>query len=143
MKLSAKSRYAMQAMLHLAEYEQDGPQSLTRITEAGMPRDYVEQLLGVLRRSGLIKSMRGAAGGYFLSRPKEEITLGQVIVAIEGPIAVCDCVEDAKTCEQSEQCKLRSAFVHLNNGITDLLASYTLKDLLQDNSQSLKGMLTD
>lgn len=133
----------MQAMLYLAQNEHGGPQSLKKITETGMPRDFVEQLLGTLRRSGLIKTLRGAAGGYFLSRPKNEITLGQVIAAVEGPITVCDCVGDASACVDSDQCALRGAFVHLNTGITDLLASYTLEDLLLKRSTTNKGALTD
>ena len=64
MKLTAKSRYAVRAMLFLAQAEHKGPQSLSLISGCGLPKDYLEQLLGTLRRSGLVAASRGAGGGY-------------------------------------------------------------------------------
>lgn len=138
MKLSAKGRYAVRAMLFLAEKEQAGPQSLGLITSIGLPRDYMEQLLGVLRRSGLIAATRGAQGGYFLARPAAEISLGQVIEAVEGPVTLCDCALDQKQCDLSSQCALRGAFLDVAKGINDLMENFTLRDMLSAQNQMMQ-----
>ena len=132
MKLSAKSHYAMHAMLHLARYLNDGPQPLRRIISAGQPREYTEQLLGALRRSGLIDSVRGTKGGYLLARKPEEITVAQIIESVEGPLTLSHCVHNEDHCENSESCTLKSTWEHLTRGIEEVLGTVTLKDMLNN-----------
>ncbi len=137
MKLTAKSRYAVRAMLFLAQEENKGPQSLSRISDCGLPKDYLEQLLGSLRRSGLVAASRGAGGGYYLAKPAREIALGEIIGAVEGPLVLCECVQDAKTCSNSPECGLRGAWVNLTKGINDLMEGMTLQDLLPDVNKNI------
>lgn len=130
MKLSTKSRYAMRAMLFLAAMEQEGPQPLSRMAETGLPADYLEQLLGRLRRSGLVRSVRGKQGGYLLAKPAGDITLLQVIDAVEGMNRMNLCACDETTCESRASCGLQSAWDKVTEGLFDLMASYNLKDML-------------
>lgn len=137
MKLSTKSRYAMRAMMFLAAREQEGPQPLSRIVESGLPGDYLEQLLGRLRKQGLVRSVRGKQGGYLLARPAQDITLLQVIDAVEGihRMNLCDC--DALTCSRQAWCGLQDAWDKVTEGLQDMMASYNLRDMLNQPGQGL------
>lgn len=87
MQISAKTDYAIRALLSLAAHEPELVKADVVVTEQGLPRKFVEAILGELRRSGLVRSQRGAEGGYALARPAAEITLGAVIRAVDGPLA--------------------------------------------------------
>lgn len=87
MQISAKTDYAVRALLSLAIREPDLVKIDTVIGEQRLPRKFVEAILGDLRRAGIVRSQRGADGGYALARPAAEITLGQVIRAVDGPLA--------------------------------------------------------
>ncbi|MDD4080001.1 MAG: Rrf2 family transcriptional regulator [Eubacteriales bacterium] len=134
MKLTAKSHYAMHAMLHLAQHQNKGPQPLRRIIKAGQPREYTEQLLGALRRSGLIVSVRGNKGGYLLAKNPGEITVAQIIESVEGPLTLSHCVLDADTCENSRVCALKGTWEYLTRGIEEVMNTVTLKDMLANPS---------
>jgi Rrf2 family protein len=86
-QISAKTDYAIRALLSLAAHEPDLVKVEVVVEEQGLPRKFVEAILGELRRAGLVRSQRGADGGYALSRPASEVTLGQVIRAVDGPLA--------------------------------------------------------
>ena len=94
MKLSTRGQYGLYAMHYLAQHEHEGPQSLNRIASTGIPKQYLEQLLGSLRRNGFIRAVRGASGGYQIAKPPAEISLLDIIDAMEGPLALCDCISD-------------------------------------------------
>ncbi len=87
MQISAKTDYAIRALLSLAAREPELVKIDTVVTEQGLPRKFVEAILGELRRAGLVRSQRGADGGYALAQPAGEITLGSVIRAVDGPLA--------------------------------------------------------
>lgn len=87
MQISAKTDYAVRALLSLAAREPALVKIDTVVTEQGMPRKFVEAILGELRRAGLVRSQRGAEGGYALARPAKDITLGSVLRAVDGPLA--------------------------------------------------------
>ena len=87
MQISAKTDYAVRALLSLAVREPELVKIDTVIGEQRLPRKFVEAILGDLRRAGIVRSQRGAEGGYALTRPAGEITLGQVIRAVDGPLA--------------------------------------------------------
>jgi Rrf2 family protein len=86
-QISAKTDYAVRALLSLAAREPDLVKVDTVVTEQGMPRKFVEAILAELRRAGLVRSQRGAEGGYALARPAAQITLGSVLRAVDGPLA--------------------------------------------------------
>lgn len=87
MQISAKTDYAIRALLNLAAHEPELVKVDTIVREQGLPRKFVEAILGELRRAQLVRSQRGAEGGYALARPASEITLGAVIRAVDGPLA--------------------------------------------------------
>ncbi len=86
-QISAKTDYAIRALLNLAAHEPELVKVDTIVREQGLPRKFVEAILGELRRAQLVRSQRGADGGYALARPSTEITLGAVIRAVDGPLA--------------------------------------------------------
>ena len=130
MRLSTRGKYGLYAMHYLAEHEQDGPQSLNRIAASGIPKQYLEQLLGGLRRNGLIRSIRGASGGYLIAKPSDEITVLDIIDAMEGPLALSDCISDDRQCAKANSCRVRGMWERLTDTINRELASITLKDML-------------
>lgn len=131
MKLSSRSRYAMRAMLFLAQNQQQGPQPLSRIAQCGLPGNYLEQLLGQLRRQGLVCAVRGNQGGYLLAKPAREISLGQVIAAVEGPVQLSLCMQEA-VCQEADSCGLHRTWSVVEEGIINLMDRFSLQDMLSN-----------
>jgi Rrf2 family protein len=122
-------------MVQLGSRYGTGPASLAEIAaEEELPRPYLEQLAIGLRDAGLVRSTRGARGGYELSRPPSEITMGQILRALEGPIAPMLCATDdpehATTCYRSSRCTVNLLWVRVRDAITSTLESMTLADLV-------------
>ena len=119
-------------MLYLAQNEHSGPQPLRSIAQVTLPDQYLEQLLGSLRKAGLVTTVRGAQGGYLLARPPEEITIGHIIDAMEGPLNLSECAyEGEQTCSHSADCPVRHVWEYLTDSINDLLYSISLRDMLE------------
>ena len=133
MKLSTRGKYGLYAMIFLAQHEGEGPQSLKAFSALGTPEAYMEQLLGTLRRADLIKTVRGAQGGYQLSKPAQCITARDIIEAMEGPLSFSDCVSDAaSTCARSGSCPARGVWEYLTGKVNDLFSSITLSDMVRE-----------
>lgn len=138
MKLSTKARYSVTALYELALHYGDGPVPLSSIAQSqGLSENYLEQLMVPLRRDGLVKSIRGAQGGYMLSQAPENITIGQIITTVEGPIALVDCLlesaESAKQpCERAGRCVTRGVWERVASSIENVLNNITLHDLCED-----------
>ena len=110
MKLSTRGRYGIHAMYDLARNAEYGPQSIKAIAEReGIPEAYLEQLIAPLKRAGLVISTRGAQGGYTLARAPEEITVGDVLRALEGGLNLVDCLDEEDACGKSCACASRMA----------------------------------
>jgi Rrf2 family protein len=131
MKLSTRGKYGLYAMHYLATHEGDGPQSLQSIASTGVPKQYLEQLLGGLRRSGLVSSVRGVQGGYQIAKPPGEITILAVMDALEGPLELSECTTEAGLCSKSCQCPVRTVWQRLTDSINRELAGVTLSDMLE------------
>ncbi len=98
-----------------------------------LPLPTVAKVLKLLARGGLLKSCRGAAGGYVLGQPAETMTVAQVLTALEGPLALTACVESAvETCQAESLCPLRGRWNQVNNAVRRALESVTLADLVRD-----------
>lgn len=139
MRISSKGRYGTRAMFDLALHRGDGPQPIRAIAaRQGLSEQYLEQLFGKLRAAGLVSSSRGAQGGYELSRPPDRITVGEVLRALEGPIAVAKCLEGA-ACERSGTCASRAIWQRVNDSINLVVDGITLGDMLADYHQQ-EGM---
>lgn len=144
MKFSTKARYGVRAMIELALHYNEGPISVKAIAESQeISEAYLEQLMSVLTRRNLTKSIRGAQGGYLLARDPAKIKVGDVIRALEGPIVPVECVnrEDPIECSRFEKCVSRIIWERVRDVVDNALDSLTLQDLkneLAAREQSLK-----
>ena len=140
MKLSTRGKYGLYAMVFLAQKKEEGPQPLKNISQLGLPENYLEQLLGALRRAGLVRSARGAQGGYALAKEPAQITVGNIIDAMEGPLSFSDCLEPGRegSCPRCDGCKTRLTWEYLTDEINKLLDSITLQDMLEGE---IKGVM--
>ncbi|HHY37314.1 MAG TPA: Rrf2 family transcriptional regulator [Clostridia bacterium] len=135
MMLSTRGRYGVKALYELARAEPSGsPVSLREIAECqGLSLSYLEQLIGPLRRAGLVVSVRGAKGGYILGRPRGEITVGDIIRVMEGSIAPTECVADSPDgvshCGRSQTCIAKGIWERVKKSVEEVLDSITLEDL--------------
>ena len=133
MKLSTRGRYGIHAMYDLADHYGSGPQSIKLIAERqGIPEAYLEQLIAVLRREGLVISNRGAQGGYRLVRPPEEITVGEVLRALEGGLNLVDCLLDEDSCGKSCACPSRIVWMKIRDGMNSIVDGITLQDMIDE-----------
>ena len=139
---STKGEYGVRLMVQLGRHFGTGPASLAEIAaEEDLPRAYLEQLVTSLRESGLVVSTRGARGGYELARPPADIGMGEVLRALEGPIAPMICASDdpehATTCDRSSRCTVNLLWVRLRDAISGALDSMTLADLVPARASSV------
>ncbi|MVO99622.1 MULTISPECIES: cysteine metabolism transcriptional regulator CymR [Paenibacillus] len=132
MKISTKGRYGLTIMMELANRFGEGPTSLKSIAEKHqLSEHYLEQLVAPLRNAGLVKSIRGAYGGYILSKNAEQITAGEVIRVLEGPISPVDFTEEDDPAK-------RDLWIRIRDSIADVLDSTTLASLIsyqEDNKR--------
>ncbi|MCL2866158.1 MAG: Rrf2 family transcriptional regulator [Clostridia bacterium] len=134
MRLSVKGKYALYAMHYLALHAGKGTQPLRAIAKTGIPDPYLEQILGSLRRAGLLKTSRGVLGGYELSKDPALITVGDIIEATEGPVSFSDCLSEQAPCHKSGSCAARAVWERLTGGINDILNGITLADMLTQSA---------
>jgi len=132
MKLSTKGRYGTRAMVDLAFHYGQGNVLLKDIAKRqGISDKYLEHLLTSLKIAGLVKSIRGAHGGYILAKPPGRIKLSQVIKVLEGSTAPVECVDDPKMCSRTELCVTRDIWREIKKAIDKILESVNLKDLVE------------
>ena len=136
MKLSSRTEYAVRAMAELALMHGSDPVSLREIAaRQDIPEKYLEQLFRQLRKAGLINGVRGAQGGYSLAGKPSDITVGDIMRAVDGPIAVCSCAAEGEgddDCERKPHCAAHPVWARLQSGIVSILDSTTLYDMLAE-----------
>lgn len=138
MKLTTKGRYGLRAMLEMALSMNEGPVVLRTIAERqGISERYLEQLLIPLKKAGLVKSIRGSQGGYVLKRDPGNITVGDIIRVLEGPIAPVECVNetDPEACNRADYCVTRKIWSEVRDSIIKVLDSHTLEDLVKESRE--------
>ncbi|WP_226003470.1 cysteine metabolism transcriptional regulator CymR [Paenibacillus sp. BJ-4] len=124
MKISTKGRYGLTIMMELAARFGEGPTSLKSIAEKNqLSEHYLEQLIAPLRNAGLVKSIRGAYGGYILANEPGGVTAGDIIRVLEGPISPVDFTEEDDPAK-------RQLWLRIRDSIAEVLDSTTLKDLI-------------
>lgn len=132
-KVSTRGDYASRALLSLAMHPRDdGPTSVRDIAErTGLPQPYLEQILLALKGAGLVRSKRGVGGGYVLARSPEEITLAEIVSAVDGPIVAGDFGEPHKdgACDHEGQCVLLAVWQALGDHMRRELEEFTLADI--------------
>ena len=132
MKLSTKGRYGVKAMVDLAIHYDDKPVSIKVISKRQNISDYyLEQLFSSLRKAKLIRSIRGAQGGYVLNKNPEDITIAQIMDVLEGPIEISDCLEGVE-CYNADECATRHLWQKIKTSIDSVLCSVTLQDVVND-----------
>ena len=130
MKLSTKIRYGARAMLELATHYGEGPIELREIARRqDISIKYLEQVMIPLRTAGLVKSVRGAKGGYVLAKPPSGISLDDVVNTLEGPLYLVDCVGDPKACRRSSRCVTRDVWKDVSQALHAVLKSMTLEEM--------------
>jgi Rrf2 family cysteine metabolism transcriptional repressor len=138
---STKAEYGVRVMAHLAKHDGERPISLATIADAeGLPLAYLEHLVQRLRKAGLVESRRGAHGGYTLAREAGEITMAEVVRALEGEIAPIECItadaDGVLVCsrehdESHEPCATKLLWTRVQGSIVRTLNDMTLADLVQ------------
>lgn len=141
MRLSSKGHYGLRAMIDLARAYDKGPVALSEIaTREGLSLRYLEQLVGQLRKAGLVRATRGVHGGYALQREPSAVTVGDVVRVLEGPIVVVECASEIAQpgcCTRQPDCASRGVWERVRDSVALVLDSTTLADLCQRNPESI------
>jgi len=138
MKLSTKGKYGVRAVYEIARQYGKGPLTIKEIADRqGISFSYLEQILHKLGKAGLIESVRGPAGGYLLARKPGDLTIGDIVRALEGPIALTHCLEpgEAAECYQEEDCVARMVWTKVGAKIEEALDSISFEDLLHQQAR--------
>lgn len=135
MKLTTKGRFAVTAMIDLALRQGDGPVALAGISERQkISLSYLEQLFGKLRRHALVSSVRGPGGGYCMAKPLAEVTVADIIHAVDEPMDATQCGGKAN-CHDDQPCMTHNLWTTLNKHMLNYLRSVSLADLVEEQKQ--------
>jgi Rrf2 family cysteine metabolism transcriptional repressor len=131
--ISTKGDYGMRAAIDLARnFDAGEPVQVKDIAERqDIPKDYLSLIMVDLRKGGIVESVRGPRGGYRLSRPPSDISMGEVLEILEGPVQLLECTSDATThqCSQHSACNMRTVWSYLTDTISTVLRQTTLAQL--------------
>ncbi len=137
MKLSSRSRYGFRAILELAAEYGNGPLQIRTIAEReDISNKYLEQLISLLKSSGLVRSVRGPRGGYELTRPPADVRLDEVFMTLEGPPVGVECLEHPQHCARCMDCVTRQVWMRMQSAMMGVLESMTLQDLVDKARQA-------
>ena len=151
MRLSTKGRYGLRALLDVAVYSEEEPVSIRSIAQRqNISEAYLEQLMPKLKKAGLIDSQRGASGGYRLTRPAEEISVGEVLRALEGELDAVNCpglkeaASEEEGCSEAHTCVTKYVWKRINDAIAQAVDSIMLDQLVRESRTLLaeKGETT-
>ena len=139
--LSQKARYALRAMLHLANQKRDEPTLIGEIAEEqNVPKKFLELILLDLKKRGLVHSVRGRNGGYVLGRDPDEISFAEVIRIIDGPLALAPCASrkayrKCEDCLDVRTCSIRKALIIARDATANVLEGISLSDAIADRTK--------
>lgn len=140
--LSQRTRYALRSLIMLADRAEQGPQQIAMIAEAqSVPRKFLELILLDLKRAGLVDSARGRTGGYRLARKPHEISFGEVIRLLEGPLALVPCASASSyapcgDCTDEATCAIRRAMIQVREETARILDDFTLEDAMRGEAHA-------
>jgi len=145
MKLSKRGEYAMRALIDLGIAHVGGRKMVRLqeiVTKENIPAAFLEQIFAQLRQAGIIDGKRGRFGGYFLVKPADTISMGQIVRLIDGPLAPIGCVSQTAyercTCPDEEHCGLRMLMLDVRNSIAEILDRYTLGQVIDVTLRKLR-----
>ena len=136
MKLSTKGRYGLRALIDLAQYSGEAPVSITSISaRQELSERYLEQLMSMLKKAGLVKSIRGAGGGYVLAKDMGEISVGDVLRALEGNLEPVECagLEPDGECRAADHCVTKYVWQRSNESISRTEDEIMLDQLVEES----------
>lgn len=143
MRLSTKGRYGLRALVDLAAYSEERPVSISEIAKRqDISIRYLEQLLAKLKKAGIVKSIRGAQGGYLMAKNAEEVSVGDVLRILEGDLVLVECTElteTQKSCIGSRYCVTKSVWKKINDSIEQTVDSIMLKELVDESKAIYKN----
>ena len=143
MRLTTKGRFAVTAMIDLALRSQNGPVALAAISQRQqISLSYLEQLFGKLRRADLVASTRGPGGGYYLGRPAEEITIADIICAVDEWVEFTRCSGN-KDCQDGKTCLTHNLWEDLSRDIYNFLKNITIAELIRRGGYEVGGCRKD
>lgn len=143
MMISTRGRYALRVMIDLAEHIDEGYIPLQTIAKRqGISEKYLESILAVLSKAGMLDAVRGKGGGYRLSKPAKEYTAFEVLSLTEGTLAPVTCLERGQQCENAVNCRTLPLWQGLDQVIAAYLCSYTLADLTREEKPQPKRRRT-
>jgi len=145
MKVSKRGEYALRALIDLGIAAELGRPMLRAqeiVSRENLPKGFLDQILMQLRKAGIIGTKRGKHGGYFIAKPMDSITLGQVVRLVDGPLAPIRCVSQSKyekcSCPDEATCGLRMIMLDVRNSIADILDRHTLADTVRGSIAKMR-----
>lgn len=147
-KLSTKGKYGLRAFIDLAVFGEEEPVSLNSIAQRQeISVSYLEQLMAKLKKAGLVKSVRGINGGYQVAKPVEEISVGDVLRALEGDLTPVECAgidgSGKTSCSGSSQCVSKIVWKRINDSINDTVNSIYIGELVKESKRQTENSKTE
>lgn len=140
MKLSTKGRYGLRALIDLALFSETEPVPISSVAaRQGISESYLEQLFGKLRKAGLVQSIRGAQGGYQLAKKASDISVGDILRALEGNLDAVECpgLKTEDGCEGADVCVTKYVWQRINESITEAVNEISLDQLVDESRKNL------
>ncbi len=138
MQISYKTDYALKVILHLSNDYPDKMEHIKDISKAqDIPKKFLEQVLLLLKKGGFVMSKKGPKGGYFLKRPPEQISMGDVIRFIDGSVSPISCIDkgNEESCDFAPACVFRPVFLDVENAISQIIDNKNFKELLAEQKK--------
>ncbi len=138
MKLSTKGRYGLRAMIDMARYSTDEPVSIGSVaSRQGISEGYLEQIVSLLRKAGLVHSIRGAGGGYVLAKKAEDISVGDILRALEGSLEPVRCAAfySDEGCNAADGCVTKYVWQKINDSINQTVDEMKLNELVKESCE--------
>lgn len=133
MKISTKARYGLRILIDLVQYAGDRPRMIREISESqGISQKYIGRLIIDLRKAGILRSVRGAKGGYVLKKKPEELNLLEIVEVMEGKMNLVRCVSSPRICKRASSCASRDIWCKLTSEMRETLSKIKLSDVVCD-----------
>ncbi len=144
MKLSTKGRYGVRLMIDLAAHYGEGPVLLREIAKRQeISEKYLSNLINPLKATGLLEATRGVHGGYVLGKAPSQITMRDIVLAVEGPLCLVDCVQKPASCNRTSLCIARELWKEAADSMAEILGKYTLADMVARQKAKCDDMTHD
>ena len=135
-RLSRSTDYAIRSLVYLATAKGAGTTLECIAEQQDTPQHFLSKLMGSLRKAGMVRSRRGVGGGYELARKADEITLLDVIEAVEGPLFLNDCLIGPGICPRDTFCPVHPAWIEIQDSFEEILKKYTIQSFIQRSEEA-------